>query len=173
MQRMCFLFVLFALLAAAKSNASNLVLNWTASASSSVVGYDVYYGTTSGIYLYKINVGNTTGITISNLAPGVTYYLVATAYDVHGNQSFFSNQISYAVPASGLLTIAHGAKPGTPVIIQFPATPGHWYEIQATSNLRNWTSVWQTGVALSNTSMQFTDPNSPLFASRFYRLVQH
>jgi len=67
-----FLFLsLFAMLAMLeKSNASNVILNWNPSVSRNVTGYDVYYGTTSGNYPYKVNAGNATAVTISNLIPG-------------------------------------------------------------------------------------------------------
>jgi hypothetical protein len=172
MQRMCFFLVLFAL-CCVKANADSLVLDWSPSPSSSVVGYDVYYGTSSGIYLYETNVGSATQATISNLVPGVTYYFVATAYDAQGNQSLFSSEISYTVPGSALLTVAPAANLASQFGMQFSAQTGHWYEIQATTDLVNWTTIWQSSVVVSNTLMEFTDPAAALFASRFYRMAMH
>lgn len=151
--------------------AASVALDWTASTSTNAAGYDVYFGTTSGNYTNKVNVGNTTSVTISNLVPGVTYYFAATAYDANGNESTFSGEISYIVP--GVLTMTPAATPGGAPVIQFPVVPGSWYEVQATTDFKNWTTVGQTGVMQSNIWMQFTDPYASQFSSRYYRLVQH
>ncbi len=167
-----FLLVMFACLAGVeKANASNIILGWNASASPSVTGYHVYYGTTSGIYSYKVDAGNATSVTISNLTGGVTYYFAATAYDANGDESQFSGEVSFLAAAS--LEMSIGPSSGGPPAIQFPAELGHWYEIQATTDFQNWSSIWQSDVATSNVSMQYTDPNAGSFTSRFYRLVMH
>ena len=43
--------------------------------------------------------GNATSGTVSNLISGVTYFFVATAYDTYGQESDFSNEVSYSVPS--------------------------------------------------------------------------
>jgi hypothetical protein len=167
-----FLLVMFACLAGVeKASASSIILGWNASASPDVAGYRVYYGTTSGIYSYKVDAGNATSVTISNLTGGVTYYIAATAYDANGNESQFSGEVSFV--AMTALEMSIGANSGGPPAIQFPAETGHWYEIQATTDFQNWSSIWQSAVATSNVGMQYTDPNAGSFASRFYRLVIH
>jgi hypothetical protein len=172
LRKFYFLLVMFACLAGVeKASASNITLGWNASASPNVAGYHVYYGTTSGIYPYKIDAGNATLVTISNLTVGVTYYVAATAYDANGDESPFSGEVSF-VAAAGL-EISIGASSGGPPAIQFSAEAGHWYEIQATTDFQNWSSIWQSDVAASNVSMQYTDPNAGSFTSRFYRLVMH
>jgi hypothetical protein len=157
------------LIGAGTVSARNIVLDWNPSASASVAGYHVYYGTASGSYTAKIEASNATSLTISNLDCGVTYYFAATAYDTNGNESAYSSEISF-VP-SGTLTLSAGA--GNPAVMQFPVEPGYSYEIQATTDLKNWTSLWQSTVAVTNVWMQFTDTNAAAFASRFYRLVWH
>lgn len=165
------LFVLLTLAGFEKARAAYIVLNWSASASTNVAGYNVYYGTNSGNYPYKINVGSSTSVTISNLPPGITYYLSATAYDALGNESAFSSEISYLLP--GVVTMAPRVNPGSPAVLRFPVAPGHWYEVQATTNLQTWTSLWQSGVMTSNVWMQFSDSGAASFTSRYYRLVMH
>jgi hypothetical protein len=154
-----------------KACARNVTLNWDASNSSNITGYHVYYGTTSGIYSYKVNAGNTTAVTITNLAPGVTYYFVATSQDANGNQSPYSGEVSLTIPS--ILTMTPAASPGKAASIQFSVATGHWYEVQATTDLQNWSSIWQSAVVASNALMQFSDPNASSFTSRFYRLVSH
>jgi hypothetical protein len=57
--------------------------------------------------------------------------------------------------------------------VQFSVEQGHWYEVQATSDFQKWISIWQSEIAISNGWSQFTDPDSKLYSSRFYRLVSH
>jgi hypothetical protein len=154
-----------------KAHAQNVILDWNASASPDVSGYNVYYGTNSGNYPYKITAGNVLSATVSNLIPGLTYYFAATAYDAYGDESGYSPEISYLVP--GLMTINSGGGAGGAATLQFPVAPGHWYEVQATTDLQTWTSIWQSDVMATNYWMQFVDPNAASFRSRFYRLVLH
>ena len=81
--------------------AAQLGLLWDPSGDSDVVGYNVYYGTQSGHYTTKVNAGNVTSYTVSNLQAGPTYYFASTAYDSYGYESDYSNELIYAVP-SGL-----------------------------------------------------------------------
>lgn len=91
-----FLFLLFSsLIYAGQAN-----LAWDASSSSTVAGYNVYYGTTSGSYSSKANIPNQTSYTITNLTEGQTYYFAVTARDASGNESARSNEVKFTVPAS-------------------------------------------------------------------------
>lgn len=56
-------------------------------------GYSVYYGTSPGVYDAKIDNGKSTNCTITGLRPG-TYYIAVVSYDLAGNQSAFSNEVS-------------------------------------------------------------------------------
>jgi hypothetical protein len=56
-------------------------------------GYKILYGTSSNMYTHQIDVGNVTSVNISNLAPGM-YYFVLVAYDEAGNESGPSNELS-------------------------------------------------------------------------------
>ncbi len=80
--------------------AAQISIEWDANAEPDLSGYRVYYGTSSGQYTASVDVGNNTRCVISSLAPGVTYYFAATAYDTEGNESGFSDEIVYAVPAA-------------------------------------------------------------------------
>lgn len=154
-----------------KAHASYVRLSWTPCGYSGTAGYNVYYGTTSGIYLYKVNAGNGTSVTISNLTPGVTYYFAATTYDVTGHESQLSPQISFL--AGYDLEILNSAVSGGPVSLQFQVQVKHWYEIQATTDLQTWTTIWASGTALANFTFAYTDPAAGAYRSRFYRLVVH
>jgi Bacterial Ig domain/Fibronectin type III domain len=80
--------------------AQSVSLLWDANSDRDVVGYRVYYGTSSGNYSHSNDVGNVTGTTISNLTAGQTYYFVVTDYDTAGLESLPSNEVAYSVPSA-------------------------------------------------------------------------
>jgi hypothetical protein len=92
--------VLFALMPFPVCAAGTVTLAWRPSTDPTVVGYDVYQGTTSGVYTSKLDAGDATNITISGLVAGTTYYFAATTVDGTGMISPFSNEVSYQVPAN-------------------------------------------------------------------------
>lgn len=116
-----------------RSTAAGVSLAWDPSPDSSVVGYDIYFGTTSGSYSNKISVENLTSATVSNLDCGDTYYFAATAVDSNGNESDFSNEIQFIL--LGILTLSQGLQPGDPALIKFPVEPAPWYDVQAATDL--------------------------------------
>ena len=71
-------------------------LAWTASTTSTVVEYRVYYGTAPRTYLQAegagIRAGNSTAYSVTGLTKGVTYYFAVTAVDATGNESAYSNE---------------------------------------------------------------------------------
>jgi hypothetical protein len=81
-------------------HAAQISIEWDANGEPDLAGYRVYYGTSSGNYTASADVGINTHCVISNLAQGVTYYFAATAYDSEGNESGFSDEIVYTVPAA-------------------------------------------------------------------------
>ena len=74
--------------------AGSITLVWERSKDLDILGYKVYYGTSSRVYGSPIDVGNTTKVTIPNLKNGWTYYFSVTAYNNEGRESRFSNEIS-------------------------------------------------------------------------------
>jgi hypothetical protein len=72
-------------------------LAWFPSADTNVVGYNIYYGSSSGNYTTKISVGDTTNAIVTDLAEGTTYYFAATASDDIDDESPFSNEITYSI----------------------------------------------------------------------------
>lgn len=88
----------FIILPAFSSKAANITLAWDASATTNVVGYNLYYGAASGSYSNQISAGNATTVTISNLVQGTTYYFAATAVDSFAFESDYSAEISTTIP---------------------------------------------------------------------------
>ncbi|HNS54651.1 MAG TPA: fibronectin type III domain-containing protein [Syntrophales bacterium] len=91
--------VLLTILFAEPSGAATVTVAWDPNPEPTVAGYRLYYGTSSRYYTNSVDVSNSTRCTISALVEGVTYYMAVTAYDTSGNQSGYSNEIVYTVPA--------------------------------------------------------------------------
>jgi fibronectin type 3 domain-containing protein len=101
-----------------KAQAGQATLAWDASSPAGVIGYKLYYGTSSGNYSQSIDVGNSTSYTVSNLTDGQTYYFAAKAYDSAGNLSGYSNEASKTItstaPATQSLTVNLGGAAAAP-----------------------------------------------------------
>jgi hypothetical protein len=93
-----FLISVFCFLAFGTAHAASVTLAWDRSQEPNVIGYRVYYGTTSRNYTSMISVGNSTTCSISNLEAGMAYFFAVTAYDNSGNESAYSQEIPYTVP---------------------------------------------------------------------------
>jgi hypothetical protein len=81
------------------ASSATVTVAWDPNPEPTVAGYNMYYGTTSGRYTNSVDVGSATRCAISALQEGVTYYLAVTAYDSAGNQSGYSDEITYSVPS--------------------------------------------------------------------------
>jgi hypothetical protein len=79
--------------------AQSVTLAWDANTQPGIAGYRLYYGTASGNYPYKSEVGNATTTTVSNLTVGQTYYFVVTDFNTTGLESLPSNEVAYTAVA--------------------------------------------------------------------------
>jgi len=109
------LVVALVLLLTSYTAAAQVTLAWDASVSM-VDGYWLYYGSASGIYTARIDVGTATTYTITGLVSGQTYYFAMTAYDRTDNvESPLSNEVNLTLsstqplPASGGIEAMPGA----------------------------------------------------------------
>ena len=57
------------------------------------MGYNVYYGTSSGNYAVVVDVGKVTEYELCGVPAGDTYYLAVRAYDTANNESDFSGEV--------------------------------------------------------------------------------
>jgi hypothetical protein len=73
-------------------------LNWVASTTSTVTGYNVYRSTTSGGGYVKIGSASGLNYTDSAVQNSTTYYYVTTAVDSIGDESVYSNEASAVIP---------------------------------------------------------------------------
>jgi hypothetical protein len=97
--------------AASNALAAQVTLAWDPNTESDLGGYRVHYGTANGNYTVHTDVHNVTTSSVTELTAGQTYYFAVTAYDASGNESGYSNQVSYSVPTG---TNGAPTAPGTP-----------------------------------------------------------
>jgi fibronectin type 3 domain-containing protein len=78
---------------------ASVAMSWTAS-TSTVTGYNVYRGTTSGGPYSQLNSSLVTAVnyTDSTVTAGVTYYYVVTAVNSSNVESADSNQATAVIP---------------------------------------------------------------------------
>lgn len=92
----------------AAAAASAVQLDWDRNPETNIVGYRIYVGQSSRYYDSVIDVGNVTSARVDKTAPGRYYYAV-TAYNSDGLESDFSEEVSSAVLAVPVLTLASNA----------------------------------------------------------------
>jgi hypothetical protein len=82
-------------------NPHSASLNWTASTSPNVAGYNVYRGIASGGPYSKLNSSLLTAVTYTDntVQAGQTYFYVATAMDSSNNESAYSNEARAVIPS--------------------------------------------------------------------------
>ena len=80
---------------AAQANSVSLV--WDPNPEADLAGYKVYTGTSPGAYTQTFDVGHKTTHSVADLEEGETYYFVVTAYDIYGNESDYSTEISTTI----------------------------------------------------------------------------
>jgi hypothetical protein len=73
-------------------------LEWDPNSEPELAGYKLHYGLASGSYPNIVDVGNSTTYTLTGLAAGTTYYITATAYNISGLESGFSNEVVFTSP---------------------------------------------------------------------------
>jgi len=80
-------------------NAPSVTLTWNANTESDLAGYRVYRATSSGTYGAPIATiqGNTASYVATGLQFGTTYFFVVTAFDIAGNESAYSNEVSKSI----------------------------------------------------------------------------
>jgi Immunoglobulin I-set domain len=87
------------LFCAGRIHGQTVSLAWNPAASGAA-GYYIYYGTNSGSYYAKLDVGLNIVANITGLTAGQTYYFVVTAYNSARFESLPSNQASFVVPTT-------------------------------------------------------------------------
>ena len=99
---LCFLLLL---IPTARAGAADVTLVWDPNPETDLLGYKVYYGTSSGVYGMGIEVGLQTTYTVTGLATG-TYYFAVTAYNTMRLESEYSNEIYVSLTSDTKVTLA-------------------------------------------------------------------
>lgn len=145
----------------------SLNLSWDPSSSIEVTGYHVYSGTASGVYTNIQVVGDVTTATVSGLLSGVTYYFALTSVDAIGQESVFSDEISYRQELPGAQLQLHSVAGGQfRLTVTGPA--GQAYAIEATQDFLAWAVIGTVTIGAGG-SQDFTDSTAASFKQRFYR----
>ena len=118
-------------------------LAWDANTEPDLSGYRILYGTTSGNYTATIDVGNLTAYAVNGLTANTTYYFTVVAYDLAGNVSGPSNEIS-ATP-----TVLAASPTVTATDAPDPVAAGA--TLTYTLSYSNSGNVTATGVVISDT----------------------
>lgn len=93
---LCALFLQCAIVLTAFAATQSVTVSWDANSEPNIVGYRLFYGTTSRVYTNQVDVPGPMAVA-SALSEGETYYFAAVAYDNDGLQSELSAEISYNV----------------------------------------------------------------------------
>ncbi len=72
-------------------------LKWDITSDSSRIGFNIYYGKTSGQYTRRRNISNVNTYRLSGLNNNETYYFAVTAYDKSNNESNYSNEVGVII----------------------------------------------------------------------------
>jgi hypothetical protein len=109
--------VLVALVCARDASALSLTLAWDIPNDSTIVGYVVSYGTTSGYYTNAVNAGNSDRVYVTNLLDQTPYYFAVQSYDAKFNLSAYSAEIAFQ-PLSLICHNTNAVSPdGAPVAV--------------------------------------------------------
>ncbi|HME41924.1 MAG TPA: BACON domain-containing carbohydrate-binding protein [Syntrophorhabdales bacterium] len=124
------------------ASAAQATIAWDPDTSPGVAGYKAHWGTVSRNYSWSADAATQTTYTVPSLSQGATYYFAATAYDAAGNQSGYSNEVSYTVPSACTYAISPasqsiGAGGGTANTNVSTGTGCNW----TTSNSTSWISI--------------------------------
>ena|GEM_PF-5542599 len=87
------LFCVFFALVSGVQALGQATVAWDANTEPTLAGYRTYHGVGSRSYQVVQDVGNQTSDVLSNLDPQTTYYVAATAYDIYGNESDYSEEL--------------------------------------------------------------------------------
>ncbi len=94
--RLCAIAASLAAITAA--HAQSIMVVWNPVNSTDVGNYTLFYGTSSGNYVFSDDVGTATNAILTGLQTGTTYYFSVRTYDSLGVGSAFSPEVVYTTP---------------------------------------------------------------------------
>lgn len=72
-------------------------LKWDASDELGLIGYNIYYGKTSGMYTRRRTIGKINQYRLDGLNNGEVYYFAITAYDSQSRESDYSDEVAIII----------------------------------------------------------------------------
>lgn len=103
-------------------------LAWDANTETSLAGYKIHFGLESRNYSKTYDVGNVTEYTVTGLSFNTVYYFAATAYDTAGNESDYSNEVTWEAGVSPIEIIIDNRDAGkTSLIGEWPVSNATGY----------------------------------------------
>jgi hypothetical protein len=148
----------------------SVTLAWNPSTAGGVAGYMIHYGSDGTNYSNALDVGANTIWTVTGLQEGETIYFMVTAYNASHVESAPSNETVYYVP--GVMQMGSKTAEREAAALKFPVAPGHTYEVQASTDLQNWVTIWRTP-ASTNSWVEYNDPDAVNLKMRFYRTLSN
>jgi len=145
-----------------------VTLAWNHSAGTSVAGYYVYAWEDGADTPMRVDAGLNNFAVVGGLKEGLRYVFEVTAYNILRLESQPTEGLPYDVPVP-LELLSRAGETGV-LKLRFPAAPGRWYQLQASTDLVSWSTIWQTGVANSYSWTEYQDPRAQDYPVRFYRL---
>lgn len=153
-------------------------LQWDPSPSSHVVGYAVYYGTSSGNYTARVDAGSQTTVSISGLVEATTYYFAAVAYTDYGVESLPSDELAYKVPSlpinpGSTIRILGLALIAEQVALSWVTRPGETYIVVYKDSLADpfWI-VASPALVATGTVLHWTEAETAGKRRRFYSVTR-
>ena len=162
-------FILSSFLLLPIAHSAQISLAWDPNSETDLAGYKIYYGVTQGGPYNspgspKIIVGNITTYKLTDLTPGQTYYVVATAYDTSNNESGYSNEVS-GVPIEQDQFLKIPLKAG-PNLISFPTIVGDIPIADILSSISGqYEIVYSYEGCLGNDPWKMYDPEVPSYVN--------
>ena len=155
-------------------------LNWVPGANDDYYVYNVYYGTQSGVYTNMVTFYYQTDVVIYDLPFGNNFYFVVTALDAYGDETPFSNEVSYAVPLPVpivLQTQTYADDNGVPYLMEVTVNApvnGYW-ELDTAPDLQSWSPYeygygYGYGDGYDVDVYYYLDPTQP---QMFFRVINY
>ena len=107
------LWLVWLLLAQSSPLSLAFTIKWDASPDRTIVGYRVYYGTSSRTYTTMLDAGKATSARIMDPPAGTTYYVVVAAYGIASIESSPSAEVAYTLRPAQAGQAGQTNQPGT------------------------------------------------------------
>lgn len=131
MKTICILILLFC---AVLSDAASITVAWDPPTSTNViVGYRVFYRTSTNIAYGPFQITGGLQHTITNLAAGTNYFIVVAAVDSSGLQSVYSEQVESTTPTPNVPNPPTNLRVITNSLQSSLSTDGPWMTVASST----------------------------------------